>query len=397
MNLEEIQIFIQQSHLDGWLLYDFHHRDPIAYRILGLPEDQFTSRRWFYFIPSKGIPHKIVSVVEDRVLDSLPGEKHLFLSWKNLHQVLKDILASSSVIAMNYSPMGEVPYVSLVDAGTIEMIKSFGKEVKSAQDLIQRFEGIITDEQYQSHLTLSPIMHQITKLAFDHIGKQIALKKRVTELDIVKFMQAHYNEHHLITVGSPEVAINKHAADPHYNPESDNAEIKPGDLVLIDSWAKLDSPNAVYYDFTQMAYVGTEIPENIQKVWDVVKTARDKAIEFEKNKILNSKPCYGWEIDEVARDYIIQQGYGKYFRHRLGHSIGREVHGNAVHLDSLETKDTREIVPGVLHSVEPGVYIPEENLGIRTEVDVYISPKRNVIVTGPIQSEIYRINLSEIN
>lgn len=393
MDLQEIQLSLAKLDIEAWLFYDFHHRDPLAYRILDLPENLHTSRRWFYLIPRMGTPKKIVSMVEDHVLDSLPGEKHIVLSWKNLHATLKSLLSPFASIAMNYSPMGDIPYVSLIDAGTMDLIRNFGIEVISAQALIQQFEGIITPKQFTTHEQISPIMHEITQQAFDFIGAQIRTNKTVTELDVRDFIQERYKQHSLITDSSPAVAINRHAADPHFNPENDNAVIKPDDLVLIDSWAKLDTPSSVYYDFTQMAFVGDKVPQKIQKVWEVVKSARDKAIAFEKQTIENNSPCFGWKVDQVARDYMIQEGFGKYFKHRLGHSIGQEVHGNAVHLDSLETRDTREIVPGVLHSVEPGIYMPEENLGIRSEVNVYITPDNKVQVTGPLQEEIYRIQI----
>jgi Xaa-Pro aminopeptidase len=352
------------------------------------------TRRWFYFIPARGTPQKVLSAVEPHVLDSVPGEKHVILKWQKLHATLKTILAGHEKVAMHYSPMGDVPYVSIVDAGTIDLIRSFGIEILSAQDLIQEFEGLVSKDMFESHRKASPVMHEITRDAFNEIGRRIQATENVTEYDIHRYMQKRYRENGLITDMSPIVGVNEHAADPHYVPTKNNCfKIKKGDLVLIDSWAKLDNNDSVYVDITRMAFVGDTIPVRIQQIWEIVKTARDKGIQFETEKIESDQVCAGWEIDKVARDYVEEKGYGKYFRHRLGHSIGRETHGNAVNLDSLETKDTRTLGPFVLHSVEPGIYIPEEKIGIRSEVNVYITDERKVIVTGPKQEEIYKIKI----
>ncbi len=363
-----------------------------AYRILGLGNPHYT-RRWFYFIPTKGTPHKVVSPVEPHVLDMVPGEKHVVLKWEDLHATLKSILSGHNTVAMHYSPMGDVPYVSIVDGGTLDLIRSFGIEVVSAQDLIQEFEGLVTEKMFESYKQASPIMHQITQDGFDEIGRKIQANETITEYDIHKFMQKKYRENGLVTDMSPIVGVNEHAADPHYVPVKNSSIIKIGDLVLIDSWAKLKGDDSVYVDITRMAFVGEEIPSRIQKIWDVVKEARDIAIKFETEKIESGESCAGWEVDQIARNFVEDQGFGKFFSHRLGHSIGRETHGNAVNLDSLESKDTRSLGPLVLHSIEPGIYIPEEKIGIRSEVNVFITSKRKVRVTGPKQEEIYKIKI----
>lgn len=392
MDLRAIQTALQNHKIEGWLFYDFHGRDILAYRILGLGNPHYT-RRWFYFIPANGTPHKIVSPVEPHVLDPVPGEKHIVLKWEDLHTTLKSILSGHNRIAMHYSPMGDVPYVSIVDGGTLDLIRSFGVEVVSAQDLIQEFEGLVTEEMFESFQKASPIMHQITKDAFDEIGKRIQANEMITEYDIHKFMQNRYRENGLTTDLSPIVGVNEHAADPHYVPSKNSSTIQIGDLVLIDSWAKFKGEDSVYVDITRMAFVGVDIPPRIQDIWNVVKDARDIAIKFETEKIESGEICAGWEVDLTARNFVEKKGFGKYFSHRLGHSIGRETHGNAVNLDSLETKDTRNLGPLVLHSVEPGIYIPEEKIGIRSEVNIYITGKRKVMVTGPKQEEIYKIKI----
>jgi Xaa-Pro dipeptidase len=393
MDIDAIQNYLQKHYIDGYLLYDFHGRDILAYRILDLGNPHYT-RRWFYFIPAEGSPHKIVSAVEPHVLDSVPGEKHIVIKWEDLHATLKSVLLGHKKVAMHYSPMGDVPYVSVVDGGTIDLIRSFGVDVISAQNLIQEFEGLVTEKMFESHRKASPIMHEITKDAFDEIGRKIQASKKVSEYDIHRFMQKKYRENGLMTDMSPIVGVNEHAADPHYVPTKNNcSEIKKGDLVLIDSWAKFKEEDSIYVDITRMAFVGDKIPSRIQEIWEIVKSARDIGIQYETEKIESSQMCAGWELDKVARDYVEEKGYGQYFRHRLGHSIGRETHGNAVNLDSLETKDTRTLGPFVLHSVEPGIYIPKERIGIRSEVNVYITGKRKVVVTGPKQEEIYKIKI----
>ncbi len=393
MDLQAIQNTIQNHEMDGYLLYDFHGRDILAYRILDIGNPHYT-RRWFYYIPAEGNPHKIVSPVEPHVLDSLPGDKHIVLKWEDLHATLKLILKGCKNVAMHYSPMGDVPYVSIVDGGTIDLIRSFGIEVISAQELIQEFEGLVSEDRFESHRKASPIMHEITKDAFDEIGRKLQANEIVTEYDIHHYMQKKYRENGLTTDMSPIVGVNEHAADPHYVPMKNNcSEIKKGDLVLIDSWAKFKEEGSIYVDITRMAFVGPSIPARIQEIWEIVKTARDIGIEFETDKIESGQICAGWEVDKVARKFVEQKGYGKYFSHRLGHSIGQETHGNAVNLDSLETKDTRTLNPFVLHSVEPGIYIPEEGIGLRSEVNVYITKERKVLVTGPRQEEIYKIKI----
>ncbi|MHA1520132.1 MAG: M24 family metallopeptidase [Promethearchaeota archaeon] len=391
MQLNHIQDALREEKVDGWLFYDFRNQDPLSYRILGLNFNVHHTRRWYYFIPVSGTPHKIVSAVEPGALDSLPGEKHVYLSLKQKKIILSELFSSNPTIVMNYSPMNDVPYVSMVDGGTLEFIRSFGCTIQSAQNLIQTFEGLVKEEAFETHRIASKLMHSITDRAFQEIGHRIREGIQCRELDIHQFIQNLYAENNLVSLGSPEVAINVNAADPHYSPSEDGPTMKLGDLVLIDSWAKLDQPGAIYYDITWMAYIGEEIPERIQSIWTVVKAGRDAAIAFERKKLELGVPCYGWEVDNVCRAVIEKAGFGEYFVHRTGHSIGQEVHGNAVHIDGLETKDTRQVVPYVLHSIEPGIYIPNEKIGIRSEVDVYVDTHNQVIVTGPIQEDIVKI------
>ena len=393
MDLAEIQKSIQALNFDGWLFYDFANRDLISYRILGLDEHKHTSRRWFYYIPAHGNPQKIISKVEPKKLEKLPGDIHYYLTWQEMHNVLREILLKGSKIAMNYSPNNNIPYISTLDLGTGDLIRSFGVEIVSSMDLIQKFEGLVREDAFQTHMEAMPIMHKITEGAFKEIGRRLKLNESFTEYDISQWMKKEMEMNGLDCMESPpQVSVNEHAANPHFDPAITTVNIKKGDIILIDSWAKLKKPGSIFYDFTMMAYAGTKIPKRYQEIWDVVKDARDRVVEFEKEKFDNDETCYGWELDKIARNYIEEKGFGQYFIHRTGHSIGQEVHGNAVHLDSLETQDERRIVPYILHSVEPGIYIPEEGIGVRSEIDVYVDGDGKVKVTGPIQKEIFKID-----
>ena len=393
MDLKLIQAAIKEAGFDGWLLYDFANRDPLSYRILGMDEHKHTARRWYYFIPASGEPQKLVSTVEPTKLDALPGKKHVYLEWEKRHALLNEILKGTKKVAMQYSPMNNIPYIALVDAGTVELVKSCGVEVVSSADLIQRFEGLVDEKGYKNHVETGKIIHSIKDAAFEEIGRKLRSGESVTEYEIQQYIDAKFRENNLTCDGAPPiVAVNEHAADPHFDPNPEVAvEIKKGDIILIDLWARSDREDGIYYDVTWMGYAGGDIPSRFQEIWEIVRGARDAAVELETEKFKNDEPCYGWELDKAARDFIKDKGYGEYFVHRTGHSIGREVHGNAVHLDNLETKDERMIVPGILHSVEPGIYMPEEKIGVRSEVDVYVKSDGEVTVTGPKQTDIIKI------
>jgi len=387
MNLDAIQQALRESRLDGWLFYDFHNRDLIGYRILGLDPTKFTTRRWYYYIPAQGEPKKLVHSIERGRLDPLPGEKLIYLPWPQQHQLLREILKGAKRVAMQYSPMNAIPYVSLVDAGTIELVRSFGVEVVSSADLVQRFEARLSNEAFRTHLEAGKAMHTIVDAAFQEIGQRIHAGQKTTEYDLYQWMRAKYDEHGVVAPEGPIVAVNAHASDPHFEPTAENTvEIKEGDFVLIDLWAKLDRPGAVFFDITWVGYAGRTVPEKYTSVFEIVRGARDAAVDFLQKKFAAGETVYGWQVDDVTRGFIKGKGYGEYFIHRTGHSIGEEVHGNGVNIDNLETKDERRIVPGCLFSIEPGIYLPE--FGVRSEINVFISENNEVIVTGPRQTEV---------
>ncbi|MCX7908768.1 MAG: M24 family metallopeptidase [Ignavibacteria bacterium] len=392
MNIEAIQKELKNEGLDGWLFYDFHNRDPIAIRILEIDSKRFTSRRWFYFIPSDGTPKKLVHRIESWKLDHLPGEKFVYLPWEELHSHLRQILSGTKRIAMQYSPRNSIPYVSNVDAGTVELVRSMGIDVVSSANLVSLFEAHLTDKEIQTHSLAGELMHKVKDFAFMEIARRIRNGDNPTEYEIHCYMLELFKEFNLITNDGPIVAINEHAADPHFEPTETNCyTMKEGDLVLLDLWAKLDQPKSIYYDITWMGYIGTSVPQRLTEIFNIVVRARNNALKLVQDRFERNIPLFGFEVDDAARKVIIDAGYGKFFTHRTGHNIGEEVHGNGTHMDNLETRDERKIIPGSCFSIEPGIYLPEEKIGFRSEIDVVITNKGEVVVYGDIQEEIIPI------
>ena len=391
MELERIQQALRERKIDGWLFCDFHNRDHLAYRVLGLDATKMTTRRWFYFIPARGEPRKLVHSVEKGKLDSLPGSKSVYLPWEQLHASLKRMLGSPKRIAMQYSPKNNIPYVSLVDAGIVELVKSFGHKVVSSADLVQMFEAVINEEGYRLHKEAGTIVDRIRAEAFDQIKNAVTTNNGATEYDIQQFIMRRFKETGLITDDPPIVGTNDHPADPHFESTPANARpFKQGDTVLIDLWAKKDVPGGIYYDITWVGFIGESPSRKYLEIFEVVQKARDTAIEFVKGKFAKGEKCFGWQVDDACRAVVKKAGYGKYFVHRTGHSIGEEVHGNGVNIDNLETKDERQLMPGCCFSIEPGIYL-EGEMAVRTEVNVFIRHDGEVEVTGEIQNELVKI------
>jgi Xaa-Pro aminopeptidase len=391
-----IQAALRDAKLDGWLFYDFRHSDPLAYRILKLDEEMGVSRRWFYYVPANHEPMKIVMSIEQFKLDALPGKKLIYRGWEELQARLREALGEKSDktkrIAMQYSPLNDIPYMSRVDAGTIELIRSLGVEIVSSAELVQRFEAVWSPEQLQMHIEASDKMHRIFFDAFGEIARRVRANEPTTEYDIEQFILRRWQEEGM---GSEHddaiVSVNANTANPHYVPTREKAlSIKRGDFVLLDLASKLRKPNAVFTDQTWTGYVGEEIPEEYKKIFDTVREARDAAAEFVRKNVRAGKSIRGAEVDDVSREVIKRAGYGDQFTHRTGHSIGEEVHGNGVNIDNFETRDSRRIIPGVCFSIEPGIYL-EGKFGVRSEIDVYVGDK-DIQVTGqPIQTEIIAI------
>ncbi len=394
MDLKAIQAALKSAGFDGWLFYDFHNRDAIAARILNMNTHRFASRRWYYYIPAIGEPKKLVHKIEPWRCDHLPGEKFIYLPWQEQHAFLKQILGDAKKVAMQYSPMNAIPYVSIVDGGTIELVRSFGIEVVSSANLVSLFESHLSMEDYRSHCEAGESMQFIKDEAFKEIARRIKAGVNPTEYEIYEFMISLYKEHNMLCEDGPIVAVNEHAADPHFEPTPENThKIKEGDLVLIDLWAKKNKPGAIYYDITWMGFVGTDVPERIEKIFQIARSARQAALDLVFDRFAKNIPVHGWEVDDACRKVIIDAGLGEYFTHRTGHNIGEEVHGNGCHIDNLETKDERVIIPGTCFSVEPGIYMPEEKIGFRTEIDVFVTDESKVEVSGKQQETVIPIML----
>jgi Xaa-Pro aminopeptidase len=394
----DIQSALREAGLDGWLFYDFRQSDPLAYRILKLDPNQFSTRRWFYFVPATGEPTRINHAIEQGKLDALPGRKLIYSSWGKLNENLRDALSTANAtsaprIAMQYSPENSIPYISRVDAGTIELVRSLGVEPVTSADLVQLFEAVWTREQYDSHVTAADNIHDIIQEAFAEVARKIKSDEPVTEYDIQQFMVRRFEEENMTCNDDhPIVSVNANAASPHYQPNAEKfSPIKRGDFLLLDVWAKLKTPGAVYADETWTGFVGEEPTEEHVKIFTIVRDARDAAIEFVRESVGAGREIKGAEVDDISRGVITRAGYGEYFTHRTGHSIGEEVHGNGAHIDNLETRDSRKIIPRTCFSIEPGIYLPG-NFGVRSEVDVYVGDDGQVEVTGqPIQTELVAI------
>ena len=390
MQIQEIQKALREEKLDGWLFFDHHHRDPLAYRVLGLVPGATVTRRWYYLIPAEGEPKGLVHAIESGVLHGVPGDIQKYSGWQAQVDGLKRLVSGLKRIAMQYSPNCAIPYVSMVDGGTLELVRSLGVEIVSSANLIQLFESRWTDEQLEMHLEAGRRVDAVRGAAFEKIAESIRIGATITEWEVNRFIRDQFSKSGMVTDHGPIVAVNSNMSDPHYEPgPQDSREIRKGDAVLIDLWAKLDQPHAVFYDITWSGYCGSEPPSKLQNIFDVVRTARDRAVERVQNAIAGGQTLHGFEVDDAARGFIREKGFGDYFFHRTGHSIGEEVHGTGANMDNLETHDERKIIAGTCFSIEPGVYLPE--FGIRSEVNVYVG-KQRAQVTGEAQQKLVTIS-----
>ena len=389
MDLQAIQGALARQKVDGWLFCDHHRRDPMAYRILGLPEHGMATRRWFYFVPTEGEPVKLAHRVEPRALDVLPGRQEFYLAWGELHQKLKAMVGSAKTIAMQYSPENNIPYIGLVDAGTIELIRSFGPTVVTSADLVQQFEATYGEAGLLSHTWAGERVQRIRDEAFAAMSKALTTGAQVTEYEFKEQIVRRFEEEGLTCEGeSPIVGFNDHPADPHFEPKKELAyTLKKGDTVLLDLWARRVAPVGVYYDITWCAFAGSTPQAKYVEIFKVARDARDAAVDFVSRRLDAGTPVHGYEVDDACRKVVKDGGYGDQFLHRTGHSIGTSVHGNGANIDNLETKDERLIVPGTCFSIEPGIYLAG-SMAVRTEVDVFVTPAGKAVVVGDIQREL---------
>jgi Xaa-Pro aminopeptidase len=386
MRLDEIQAALREEGIDGWLFFDHHRRDPLAYRVLQFTPGSPVTRRWFYYVPAFGMPRGLVHKIEAHTLGDLPGSRATYAGWSTLVEELKAMLQDARRIAMQYSPDCAIPYVAMVDAGTIELVRATGVEILTSANLVQMFEACWTQEQLELHLEAGQKIDAIRREAFARVGAKQRAAERVTEWEIQQFIVGRFKEEGLVNDHGPDIAVNANASNPHYEPKQDAcAEIKRGDVLLMDMWAKLDRPNAVYYDITWLGFCGEQPPAQVERVFTVVRDARNRAIEKVIAATKTKRELRGFEVDDAARSHIRDEGLDQYFFHRTGHSIGTEVHGSGANMDNLETHDERKVIPWTCFSVEPGVYLPE--FGVRLEVDMFVGDTE-ARVTGEIQNKI---------
>jgi Xaa-Pro aminopeptidase len=387
LDIPGIQKALAADSVDGWLLYDFHGSNPVAVTLAGLARAH-TTRRWYYFIPASGSPRKLVHAIEPFVLDGLPGDKTTYAGRHQLEQGVANLLRGSKVIAMEYSPECAIPYLSRVDAGTVDFIRRLGSQVVSSGDLVGRFEAAWTDAQIATHRAASEKLYRIKDRAFDYAGAKLSAGDRLTEFEVQQAMVQWFREEGLVADAAPIVAAQENAGNPHYAPTAERSRaVRPNEVLLLDLWGKLDQAGSVYADITWTGFGGTP-PADIAKAFGVIVAGRDAAVARVQSAVTAGQPIRGWEVDRATRDVITAAGYGDYFIHRTGHSLGEEVHGNGVHMDDYETHDDRRLVTGTGFTIEPGIYT--QTFGVRTEINMVVGPT-SAEVTGPRQQTLVRI------
>jgi len=385
LDVAGIQAVLRSLDLDAWLLYDFHGINPIARRVIGLGPDRFATRRWFGLLPVAGEPVWLHHAIEAHLFRELPGRRVSFVAYRELQDRLRETLKGVKRVAMEYVPGGAIPYVSRVDAGTIEMVRATGAQVLSSADLVQSFEARWSPEALESHRRAARGLKEVLQSTFDEVTRAVRKKESLTEHSLQQFMCDQFRRRRL-HFEPPIVAVNAHSGNPHYEPRPhDSAPIRKDDLLLLDLWCREEPEGSIWADITWMAYLGREVPARQQEIWTIVAGARDAAVAYLMEGTALGKRIRGADVDEIARRHIVERGYGDRFIHRTGHSIGLEVHGNGCNIDSLETLDDRQLIPRTGFSIEPGIYL--DDFGVRSEIDVYMG-ERGVEVTTVVQDHI---------
>jgi Xaa-Pro aminopeptidase len=386
--IEAVQQALKEEHLDGWLLYDFRGSNPIAARLTGLAgSGKMATRRWYYLVPANGAPRGLVHAIERHNLDALPGEKRAYAGREQLATELKALLSGVGRVAMEYSPSNAIPYVSRVDAGTVEAVRACGTEVVSSGDLAQRFEAVWTDAVLATHVAASERLYRIKDRAFELVRQRMAVAgTTLTEIAVQEAMVGFFRDEGLIADAPPLVAAQENAGNPHYMPTAEaHRAIRPNEIVLLDLWGKLPEDGAVYADITWVGFTGTQVPSEIQAAFNAARDGREAAVALVESSVREGRDLRGFQVDRACRDVIDRAGFGAYFIHRTGHSLGEEVHGNGVHMDDYETHDDRRLLPGTGFTIEPGVYT--DRYGIRTEINMFVG-EHEARVTGARQQEI---------
>jgi Xaa-Pro aminopeptidase len=392
LSIPAVQTALKEEGLDGWLLYDFHGSNPIARRLTGLDgAGKMTTRRWYYVIPAEGEPRKLVHAIEPFNLDHLPGSKTIYSQRQSLAAGLQQVLGGLKRVAMEYSPDNAIPYISRVDAGTVEAVRQLGSAVASSGDLVQRFEAVWTDEALQTHRRASDSLYRVKDNAFEFIRKARRDKRALTEMDVQSAMVGWFKDEGLVTDAPPVVGAQENAGNPHYMPTTaKHRAIGDDEVVLLDLWGKLPSPGAVFADITWVGFTATggAVPDQYRRAFNAARDGRDAAVALVQQAVADGRVLRGFEVDRACRDVIEKAGFGAQFIHRTGHSLGTEVHGNGVHMDDYETHDERRLIPGTGFTIEPGVYSKE--FGVRTEINMFIG-EREATVSGPLQTEFVKL------
>ena len=393
MDIPTLQKTLRELELDGWLIYDFHGQNPTALTALGI-EGHMLTRRLCYLVPAEGEPAALVHAIELLSFPKeVPGRRQSYTSWASFKAALEGLLARlpRRRLAMEYFPLGAIPYLSRVDAGTVELVRSLGVDVVSSAELVQRFLCRWTPHQLASHVRALRAIDDAKDAAFEQIGIALRRGLEVSEIAIQKFLLEEFARMHLECDHPPIVAVNAHAGDPHYETsEKTRTPIRKGDLVLIDLWARGKGQGDVYADITWVGFCGDRPGAKAEEIFRIAADARDAGLEAVRAAWRDKRTLEGWQVDRVVRDHIASKGYGEKFIHRTGHSIGTRVHGDGANLDDFETHDTRHLLEGLAFSIEPGIYLPEQGLGVRTEIDVAITPE-GPQVFSKIQQDIVRI------
>jgi len=389
--IQDAQLYLRKINADGWLIYDFHGNNELGRYFLDIPLHMISTRRFFYWIPAHGEPIKLVHAIEQNILDSCPGEKRLFLSWQSLRDQLRNLLKGAKRVAMEYSPDNMIPYVSRVDAGTVDLIRSFEIEVVSSGGFLPHFTAVISDEQGLSHIRAGRILERIVGEAWIMIGEHLKSGKTITDSMVQQKLISDYTKENLVSDSPPIVAVNSHCGDPHYaNSAKNSIAICKGDFLLIDIWAKENKPKSIYGDITHVAVAAERPTEKQKKIFNIVRSAQIAATELVVNRFAQEKELCGWEVDECARTVIREAGYGEFFIHRTGHNIGESVHGSGANMDNLEMHDVRPVLLSTCFSIEPGIYLPGD-FGVRLEYDLYVHQNGRVDIVGGAQEEIVSI------
>lgn len=386
MDLLKVQGLLQDFGLDGWLFSDYHGHDYISHQFLDL-RDRFCTRRMFYFIPASGQPVRLLSAIEPLLLDHLPGEKQLYHGLKGMTAALRELLRPGMKIACQYSPCGNVPTISSMDAGLIEYLRQFGVELVSSADLMQYFGAVLTPEQIESHRQAGICVHRVLDQTFAWIRSNLDAGHAINEWMMLQEMNRLIAQEPIVMDGPPFFGIDDHASDPGYEPKEEGSyPIREGSRLIIDFAARLDREDAIYYDISWCMNIGPKIDPEYQKIFDLVNQVRAAVLDTIQTHLDQGQPIRGCEVDALAQQMIQDAGYGAYLMHRTGHNIGHRCHGVGANLDDYESHDDRCLLPGTMFSVEPGIYT--DRIGVRLEYDVHITPEKQLKIYGPIQKEI---------